>query len=148
MAKLIDKLPLPDRRSEMVDDCCRLLDAEVSRKSGLSGLAVKAGYKMLKGFKPGAVRHAVDGLLDEFIEALEPFHADFEKSGTGTFGGHIKGRKHEAAEALLAVTDRRAQNPDQKALAKAYAKLRGTGLRNVEEAVPGLADLMDRYYQG
>lgn len=147
MAKLIEKLPLPDRRDEMVDACCRLLDAEVKRKSGLSGMAVKAGYKMLKSFKPGAVRSAVDGLIDEFIEALEPFHTDFEQAGSGTFGGQIKGRQHEVAEALLAVTDRRAQQPDQKALAKVYGKLRGTGLRNVEQAVPGLADLMDRYYQ-
>ena len=147
MAKLLEKLPLPERRGEMVDDCCKLLDSEVASKSGLSGLAVKAGYKVLKGIKPGAVRHAVDDLIDEFIEALEPFHADFEKGGSGSFGGYMKGRRGEIAEALIAVTDRRAQNADQKTLAKGYQKLRGTGVRNVEQAVPGLADLMDRYYQ-
>jgi hypothetical protein len=145
MAKLTDKLPLPDQRKEIVDACTRLLDAEVKKKRGIGGLAVKAGYKVLKAFKPGAVPNLVDGLFDDFIEALDKFHADYD--GAGSFGGYLKARESEVAEALVQVTDRRAEKTKHKSLRKGYKKLRGSAKRNVQEAVPGLADLIDRYYQ-
>jgi hypothetical protein len=145
MAKLVDKLPLPDKRKEIVEACAGLLDVEVGRKKGIGGLAVKAAYKMLKAFRPGAVPNTVDALFDDFIEALEKFHADYD--GSGSFGGYIKTRDSEVAEALVQVTDRRAQKTKHNSLRKGYQKLRGSAKRNVQEAVPGLADLIDRYYQ-
>jgi len=145
MAKLTDKLPLPDKRKEIVDACARLLDEEVKKKKGIGGLAVKAGYKVLKALKPGAAVNMVDALFDDFIEALDKFHADYD--GSGSFGGYIKTRESEVAEALVQVTDRRAQNTKHGSLRKGYQKLRGSARRNVQEAVPGLADLIDRYYQ-
>jgi len=145
MAKLTDKLPLPDKRKEIVDACARLLDVEVGKKKGIGGLAVKAAYKMLKAFKPGTVPNTVDALFDDFIEALDKFHGEYD--GSGSFGGYLKTRDAEVAEALVQVTDRRAQNTKHNSLRKGYQKLRGSAKRNVQEAVPGLADLIDRYYQ-
>lgn len=145
MAKLVDKLPLPDKRKEIVDACTQLLDGEVRKKKGIGGLAVKAGYKVLKAFKPGAVPNLVDALFDDFIEALDKFHSDYD--GAGSFGGYLKARDSEVAEALVQVTDRRAQKTKHNSLRKGYQKLRGSAKRNVQEAVPGLADLIDRYYQ-
>jgi hypothetical protein len=82
------------------------------------------------------------------MEALERFHADYEGAGaSGSFGSYMKTRESEVAEALVQVTDRRAQNTKHGSLRKGYQKLRGSAKRNVQEAVPGLADLMDRYYQ-
>ena len=148
MTTLLDKLPLPDKREPILDDCQRLLDAEVARKKGMGGLAIKAGYKILKSFKRGAVRGAIDGLLDDFITALEPFHADFVAKGEGTFGGFLKGRTGEVAEALVGVTDTRADRSKHKTLVRGYRKLRPSAVRHVTEAIPGLADLFDSYYQG
>jgi hypothetical protein len=102
-------------------------------------------YKMLKAFKPGAVPNTVDALFDDFIEALDKFHSDFD--GAGSFGGYLKTRDSEVAEALVQVTDRRAEKTKHNSLRKGYKKLRGSAKRNVQEAVPGLADLIDRYYQ-
>lgn len=148
MAKLYDKLPLPDRRDEMVDACTRLLDEEVKKKKGVGGLAVKAGYKILRAFKPGAAREAIDTLFDDFIEALEPFHQEHEQGGAGSFGDHLETKAPAVAAALVEVTDRRAENSKHKNLVKAYKRMRPSALRNVEEAVPRLAVLMDRYHQG
>ena len=148
MAKLVDKLPLPDRREEIVEACARLLDDEVKKKRGIGGLAVKAAYKVLKAFKPGAVQNTVDALFDDFMEALERFHADYEGAGSaGSFGGYMRTRESEVAEALVQVTDRRAEKTKHNSLRKWYKKLRGSAKRNVQEAVPGLGDLVDRYYQ-
>ncbi len=146
MTTLLANLPLPEKRRDVIDDCVRLLDAEVKRKKGLTGLAIKAGYRVLKAFKPGAVPEAVDGLLDDFLASLEPLYADHDKAGGfGSFGTHMKRRTHDVAEALLGVTDRRADGSRHRTLVKGYRKLRPSALRNVEEAVPGLADLFDKH---
>ena len=146
MASLIEKLPLADQRQEIVSDCCTLLDSEVKKKTGLKGLLVKGGYKVLKAIKPGAVREAVNGLLDDFLQALEPFHTDYEKKASQTFGQSMKGRISEVAEALVQVTDRKAKSSKHKGLAKMYKKMRPSAINNVAEAIPGLADLMDKHY--
>jgi len=39
MAKLVDKLPLPDKRKEIVGACAQLLDDEVRKKRGIGGMA-------------------------------------------------------------------------------------------------------------
>lgn len=145
MAKLVDKLPLPDKRKEIVDACALLLDDEVKKKRGVGGFAVRTGYKLFKAIKPGVVPNSIDALFDDFMEALEQFHSDYD--GTGSFGGYLKTRDSEVAEALVQVTDRRAEKTKHNSLRKGYKKLRGSAKRNVQEAVPGLADLIDRYYQ-
>jgi hypothetical protein len=148
MEKLSDKLPLPDRRKEIVDACARILDDEVKKKKGIGGLAVKTAYKVLKALKPGAVQNMVDALFDDFIEALDRFHVDYQGAGySGSFGGYIQTRDSEVAEALVQVTDRRAEQTKHNSLRKGYQKLRKSAMRNVQESVPGLGDLMDRYYR-
>jgi hypothetical protein len=147
MDKLVARLPLPERRSEVVDACVGLLEAEVGRKTGMTGLAVKTAYKVFKALKPGLAREAIDGLLDDFVESLDPLHGQFQAGGQGGWGGFLKTRPHEAAEALLGVTDARADKSRHTTLVKLYRKLRPAALRNVEEAIPGLGDLFDRFYR-
>ena len=145
MGKLREALQVDGKREEIVDDCCRLLDGQVASKKGLSGMAVKGGYKVLKAIKPGAVREAIDGLLDDFVEALEKFHDDWKERDEGTFGEHLKRNKACVAEALVGVTDERARNTRHQNLRKIYDKLRPSALTHVEAAVPDLADLVDKH---
>jgi hypothetical protein len=147
MPTLLDGLPLPEKRELILDDCQALLNDEVSKKRGLTGLAVKAGYKMLNSIKPGAVRDAMDALLDDFLEALEPLHTEFLEASEPGIGAYLSNHKKKAADALLTVTDNRAEKSHHKALVGFYRKLRPTALRNVEEGIPGLARLLDRHYQ-
>jgi hypothetical protein len=147
MGTLLSHLPLPEKRADIVTACRELLEAEVGRKSGLSGFAIKAGYKTLKAIKPGVVTEAIDGLLDDFLEALEELHAEHAAAPAGTFGARMKQQAARVAEALVRVTDRRAEKSRHGTLRGMYHKLRPSALRHVEEAVPGLADLMDRFYR-
>lgn len=148
MTELRDMLPLTEKRSQMLDDCCTILDLEVGKKKGFSGFAVKAGYAVMKSIKPGAVRHAIDGLMDEFIDELGPLHQEYQKSKPNeSFGQYMKSRTNQVANLLVNVTDKRAQHSQHTALKKIYKKLRPHALRSVEDAAPALADLMDRYYK-
>ena len=56
-------------RPRVVAACARLVDDEVARKRGLTAMPLKAGYKMVKGLKPGFVPGVVDFLLEEFCQS-------------------------------------------------------------------------------
>jgi hypothetical protein len=135
----------PARRPAVVADLNELVGQEVKDKGGMSGAAVKLGYQTVSKIRPGVVPAAVDRMLDQFAGALQPFYADYATNpGTG-FGSYLSGRQSEAAEALLAVTDRRAENSSSDALRKAYAKLRPNAQKNVVEALPRLGALIDKH---
>ncbi len=113
MPTLSDMLGVEPNRGAVVEDACRVLDQEVSDKSGLGGLAIKAAYGVIKGIKPGFVREVVDGLLDEFLKSLEPFYQDALARGAKP-SVVLQSNASGVADALLAVTDgkaARAQRP-------------------------------------
>lgn len=128
----------PARRPALLTDCERLIEAEVDSKSGLSGLAIKAAYKVVCAVKPGIIRESMDGLLDDFVRRLEPFYA--QHRGTGgeprAFGTALARRTGEAADALLGITDERARRARNATLKGAYERLRPSAKKHVEEAVP------------
>lgn len=141
---LKDQLLVPGRRGAVIDDCVALVDEQVAGKSGLSGLAVKGAYAVVKAIKPGFIREVVDHLLDEFVARLEPFHAAALAHGTDVVG-HFAQHQSEIADALLGVTDARAAHVKQPAVKKTYDKLRPTAKKHVEAAVPGVARIVARH---
>ena len=67
MPTLSDMLGAPPKREQVVSDACRVLDDEVSDKSGLGvGSQSKRAFGIIKGIKPGFVREVVDGLARRF----------------------------------------------------------------------------------
>ena len=62
----------PERRAELVRDAEKVLDAEVSDKRGIAGIAVKGTFKVVKNLQPGFVPRTVDDLLNDFVGAIEP----------------------------------------------------------------------------
>jgi len=129
-------------RGKVIDDACRVLDEEVADKSGLGGIAVKAAYGLVKGIKPGFIRQAVDHLLDEFLDAMDPFVTE-AKSKEMKAGALILSDRSRMANALLAVTDRRLEGAESGAVRKTYEKLRPAAQKHVEAAAPRVAGLLD-----
>jgi hypothetical protein len=131
------------KRAVIVADCCKLIDEEVSDKSGLSGLAVKAGYHAVKGIKPGFIAEVVERLLPEFAGKIDAIWEEGKKGGNA--GSHFVSNKSRVADALLSVTDTRAKNAKSAVVRSTYEKLRGSAKKNVEEAVPRLAKLLEKH---
>jgi hypothetical protein len=144
MSTLTEILLAPGNRPKVVVDCVRLIDEEVDSKGGLSGLAVKGAYALVKAVKPGFVSEAVDGMLDDFVRRLEPFYAAAQVKNEPV-GPAMNARAGEVAEALLAISDERAQRSKNNTLRKAYEKLRPTGKKHVEAAVPRIGRLVAKY---
>lgn len=140
---LSDVILQPKNVPAVVAACCKLIDDEVSSKGGLSGLAVKAGYKAVQGVKPNFVRHVVMQLLPDFVRAVEPMWE--EGVAKGNAAQHLKDNRGRAADALLSVTDEKAKNAKSGLVRGTYDKLRGSAKKHVEEAVPRLADMLAMY---
>jgi hypothetical protein len=140
MTSLIDSLKDEATMTQAVKDCCALIDGEVEKKSGLSGMAIKAGYKTVKGIKPGFIDKVVRELLPEFAEVLDPIQQEAIQKGQPV-AAYFEANASRVADALLAITDRKAERSSNKVVKGAYAKLRGMAKANVEAAVPGLAEL-------
>ncbi|MFO0756757.1 MAG: hypothetical protein U0359_09710 [Byssovorax sp.] len=133
----------PQKKPAVVKDCVELVDQEVADKSGLSGLAVKAGYAAVKGIKPGFVAEVVDKLIGEFADKLDPIWAEGVQKGNAV--SHFTSNKSRVADALLAITDAKSKNAKSSTVRGAYEKLRGSAKKNVEEAVPRLAKLLEKH---
>ena len=94
--------------------------------------------------KPGFVSEAVDGMLDDFVKRLEPFYAAAQ-SKNEPIGPALNARAGEVSESLLAISDERAQRSSNGSLKKAYEKMRPTGKKHVEAAVPRVGRLVAKY---
>jgi len=144
MSTLADILLVPGNRPKVVADAVRVIDEEVDSKGGLSGLAVKGAYALVKAVKPGFVSEAVDSMLDDFVKRLEPFYAAAQAKNEPV-GPAMNTRAGEVSEALLAISDERAARAKNGTLKKAYEKLRPTGKKHVEAAVPRIGRLIGKY---
>lgn len=146
MSYLKEKLGEVDRQA-VIADTVRLIDDEVGRKSGLSGAALKAGYKAVKKLKGGRmIDKAVDMLLDDFTEALSPLHDDFRaQDEIAGFDSYLKRHGGAASDALLAITDGKVERADNRLIRSTYKRLRGQAEKHVIEALPGVGRMIDRH---
>ena len=144
MATLKEQFAVADRRNALVEDAVKVLDQEVADKGGLTGMAIKGAYKLVQGMRPGFVRHTIDTLLDDFLEALEPVYleASEKKRPAGTY---LLEQRDRVADALLSVTDKKAERAQSAPLKSAYSKLRPMAKKQVDAAAPRLATLVDRH---
>ena len=141
---LREALSEPSRRERVVEDCCVLVDEEVAKKKGLSGVVIKTGYKTVRGIKPGFIRGTVSALLDEWIAAIDPIWQRAVDAGRSP-SGELEADRPAVAEALLSVTDARAERAKSSLVRGTYQKLRPSAKEHVEQAVPGLAALLAKH---
>lgn len=144
MASLIELAKDPVKRKAIVDDAAKLLDSEVADKRGFSGKAVKLGFRAVKGVSPGMIPMSIDALLDDFCVQVQPFWEEAQSKGVSA-RAHFQAQSSTIAAALLSITDARAERSTQRVLKSAYSKLRGQAVKHITEAMPRLADLVERH---
>jgi hypothetical protein len=143
MSTLKEMLGRPGTRPQVIADCERVIDEEVSSK-GLMGIPIKAAYAIVKAIKPGFIGEVVDHMLDDFADRLDPLYQT-AVSKNEPVGAFFNARAGEVAEALLAITDQRAQRAKNPAVKGTYDKLRPTAKKHVEAAVPRIGRLIAKH---
>jgi hypothetical protein len=133
----------PNKKTKVVEDCCQMIDQQLAAKSGLGGMTLKAAFAALKGIKPGYIPHVVEMLLPECFDALDPIWSEGTQKGDPV--AHLESSRTQAAEALLHITDERVKASDRAIVRGTYDKFRKSAKGYVEEAVPDLARVIERY---
>ncbi|MFO0682865.1 MAG: hypothetical protein U0234_12470 [Sandaracinus sp.] len=144
MTSLADVLTSTDKRKQVVDDCVVVLDQEVADKGGLSGIAIKGAFKTIQGISPGFVRNVVNDLLPEFAKAADPVFQEAKEKSIPV-SRHFETEAGRVADALLAITDRRAERTKYTSAKKLYETLRGTAKKHVESAMPRVGKLIEKH---
>ncbi len=141
MTHLSTVLLAPDARAAVVVDACELIDREVARTRGVSGVAIRAAYRLVVGVRPGMLSGAVDTLLAPFADQLDPFYQEHLTTGE-PMARILQEQRASMADALLSITDDRAERTRHAAVRRAYQQVRGSARRYVEAAAPGIGDLI------
>ena len=142
---LADALLTSNERPRIVAEVSQILETQVSSKRGLSGMALKTGLKMAKSRNPDAIPNAVDRLIPEFCEILEPYYADYKASDTAHFSTYVEERKTVIRDDILGIVDGRAAKSQNKTFVSTYAKLRGAAKDEVETALPKIAAVIENH---
>lgn len=92
------------------------------------------------------IEDAVDELLDDFTEALTPMYDEYSNGDAApSFEQYIADNEERATQALLGITDDRAEDADNRFLQKTYNKLRGQAEKHVISALPRVGRLIDKH---
>lgn len=130
-------------RKSIAADCTQLIDQQVSAKGGLSGLALKATYGVVKGIGADYVPGAINRLLPETCTALDPIWAEGIEKGDPV--AYLSQNKDRTADLILSTTDKRIANNGNGVIKASYNKLRKSVKGDVAAAVPELAQIIDRH---
>ena len=133
-----------DKRQGVQREFAQVIEDYVTRRSGFKGIGLRTGLKMLKAARPGIMDRATEKMLPDFLEALEPLHQEFRKSGERGFAAFLQDHEHAAAAALISVADTKAAGASD-TVKGYYAKFRGGGEDEVKALVPGLGKLIQRH---
>ncbi|GAB0104856.1 hypothetical protein JMUB6875_38320 [Nocardia sp. JMUB6875] len=145
VAALSESLLDDAKRPAFIADAEKVLDEEVSDKGGASGLVVKGGYAAIKKVSPSIVGDALTSFAPKFVEQLEPYWAEYQNGGAASFADLLVAKQDEVADALLSVTDARAEASSRPALTKVYNSMRSSAKKHVTEALPRLGELVQKH---
>lgn len=144
-ATLKQILLAPERRPAVVADLQALVDGEVAHTSGMSGLALKGSFAVVKKVKSGFVPHAIDQMLPEFAHKLQPYYARYDPANDGSLSSYLTANSSAISDVLLAVADGRARRSRHDSVKKAYQKLRPQAKKHVERAMPALGAVIEQH---
>jgi hypothetical protein len=147
MKSLKEVIQDPLTAQSVLADGMRVLDEEISRRSGIGGMAIKGAYKVVKNVQGGKMlEKAITVLMPEFIDKLDPYYARFQEEGKGKkWEEYLMPHYATLADELLTVTDRKIQGTDNRAVRGTYDKLRPKAKKEVIASLPALTRMMERY---
>jgi hypothetical protein len=141
MTNLVEHLGKEPVRAAVIKDCIDLIDLQVKQK----GFIIKSAYATVKAIKRKFVPEVVDSLLDDWLSKVQPHYDKWSATKASPLLDFLVARSDDVAEDLLSVTDERAAKSSHGTAKKMYLKMRDGAKKNVVEAIPDLARLIDKH---
>jgi len=141
MTDLVEQLGKEPGRNAVIADCVNLIDAQVKQK----GFLIKSAYATIKTIKRKFVPEVVDSLLDDWLGKLQPHFDKWSTNKSTPLAQFLTARGEDVAEDLLSVTDVRAEKSSHGTAKKMYSKMRDGAKKNVVDAIPDLAALIEKH---
>jgi hypothetical protein len=141
MSTLVELLGKEPLRAQVISECVELIDGQVKQK----GMFIRSAYATVKAIKRRFVPEVVDTLLDDWLGKLQPHYDKWSATKPSSFTDYLVARSDDVAEDLLSVTDQRAQNTSHTTAKKMYLRMRDGAKKNVIEAIPELAKLIEKH---
>jgi hypothetical protein len=141
MSNLVEQLGKEPRRPQVISDCVELIDAAVKQK----GFVIKSAYATIKAIKKRFVPEVVDAMLDEWLGKLQPHYDKWSATKASTLTDFLVARSDDVAEDLLSVTDGRAERTSHTTAKKMYLRMRDGAKKNVIDAIPDLAKMLEKH---
>ncbi|MES1942470.1 hypothetical protein PC39_00045 [Salinisphaera sp. PC39] len=135
-----ERLLAPGTFEPLVADCAAVVRDEIGRR----GPVIRTGFNLVRRARPDLVERALRYLLPAFARALDPYHAEAEAAGEA-LGPHLLARDGDVADSLLAVTDRRIERVENRAVRNLYGKLRGRARAEVVRSLPAVVAVLERH---
>lgn len=143
MQRLTDILLRDDTRWRLVRDVAELIEHEVDDQRGLTGAAIRSGYRLVTRMRDGLIRDALDDMLDAFVSELDPLW--FEHGSLQGFDQFLAAHRCRVAQRMLQVTDARRDTARNRSLRSAYDRLGPVARPRIERAVPRLGQVIQKY---
>lgn len=132
----------PSVKASIVADCAQLIETQVNTKGGISGLALKAAYTVVKGLNAHYIPGAIGRLLPPLFEALNALWEEGTQAGDPV--GYLVQHRSRTANTILSITDSRVRNAPA-VVKSTYGKMRASIQGDVEEAIPELAQILGKH---
>ena|SRR5688572_3660509 len=141
MSSLVEQIGQPPKRAAVIEDCVNLIDAQVKQK----GFVIKSAYATIKAIKKKFVPEVVDALLNDWLGKIQPHYDKWFATKPSSLSDFLVARSDDVAEDLLGVTDARAEKTSHTTAKKMYFKMRDGAKKNVVEAIPDLAKMIEKH---
>ena len=141
MSSLVELLAKEPQRPHVINDCVELIEAQVKTK----GFIIKSAYATIKAIKKRFIPEVVDTMLDDWLGKLQPHYERWSVNKTSSFADYVIARSDDVAEDLLSVTDARAERTSHTTAKKMYGRMRDGAKKNVIEAIPALAKMIEKH---
>jgi hypothetical protein len=142
MQTLAESLLAEPCRDALIADCSRAIEAHVSQRRGLRGIAMKTAFTVLRAGIPNLVPRVVARVLPDFLVALEPLHTRFGASSGRDFSAFLRQHENEVVQTLLGIADIKAATVNSELARGTYARFRSDAEGEVREMVPALSKII------
>lgn len=132
-------------RTEFIADCGDLIEKAASSQSGISGMAIKGGLAAAKKADDNVVPKALERILPDVLDALDPRWQEFADSGQEDFGTFLETHQGEVSDEIMKIADKHVEKVNSAALRKPYNSLRGKATKILSPEVPAFGRVVQKH---